>query len=57
MSKRRYESKENLDEIVVECLKKRNCEKTLQLFKNHIDPMGRKSFKEFKFIKQFICKV
>ena len=56
MSKRRYESNENLDEIVVECLKKRNCKKTLLLFQNHIDPMRRNSslssnlsvkFKEF----------
>ena len=43
MSKRRNVSNENLDEIVRECLKKRNCGKTLLLFKNHIDPMRRNS--------------
>ena len=43
MSKRRYESNANLDQLVVEYLKKRNCKKSLLLFQNHIDPMRRNS--------------
>ena len=43
MSKRRYESNANLDQLVVEYLKKRNCKKSLLLFQIHIDPMRRNS--------------